>query len=136
VCWGAKAVSVLDSLHTGCGAQASICWLSAGVLYWNFASDPRTVHQERMKRRRQGAVATSSPRSLHDLLQDAKSCLTVPSFQIIASQGVVGTLAAWQAASMNRICNSCISSIQACEFHTEARVLAAQAAFQGTRWRS
>ena len=71
-------------------SAGDICWLSAGILYWNFASDPRTIHQERMKRQRQGIAATSGPSSLQDLLQDVKGVVTVPSFLVVASQGVVG----------------------------------------------
>lgn len=71
--------------------SVAVVSLAIGVLYWLFASDPRSVLSDRLHRRRQ-AAAVGRATTLHGMLRDIKGVLTVPSFLIIASQGVVGCI--------------------------------------------
>lgn len=83
------ASSLLRHPYTPIGSCLISTCMLAGMLYWLCASDPRSVLPDRLKRRQQ-AAAVGGVTTLHSMLQDVKRVVTVPSFLIIASQGVVG----------------------------------------------
>jgi hypothetical protein len=108
------------------------------VLYW-FASDPRTLIQERLKRRRHADAAAGAPRGLQDLLADARGVVAVPSFLIIASQGVVGAIqpgACVLLMSPQMMCEakSVCSPQGGLHSPRTLRCLVLQGVYQGTRW--